>query len=658
VRCLVSSRRSAPATALIALWALAGLPLPAGAGPCPTSVVGIDPSIANHEANLYAGPYQTFYAADTLIRSITLWRSASRDTASQGVSLSIHDTDASGTPVGSILAYSPNVSNGPGDGVHPVPFVFEFDPPWVLPRPGTYALRLFGSGPNGYSNLLATFGASVGYQGGYSGGQMWIPNYPHHWGQLRSLSSDDIVFRIVFVRPSAPGQIIPDFSSAQPCRTFLSWTGGNAGAPSATVLRRSAATDWESVGSATADGTGRIEFSDTSVVPGTRYGYSLRTDDCSFIGETSVAVPGGVTVLHSGMDARRRRVHVSWSVPARDVPSATIYRRTPVTGWLPLGRVFAGAAGRLEFEDITVAPCTRYGYRLGVPQCDRETAVGSTGWIDVPSTLGASLTSATATGCASRLTWVAADSGARTAAVYRRMDGGDWAALDTIVADLDGLLSYEDTSVAAVTRYHYRLGVDRCGVVGFDGEAAVDVPGHPAPIHLGTEAGVDRVALTWSIPEGAPRTVRVYRRSPADDWRVIAQVVADSAGRVTYEDTDVDPGDSFYYRLGVDQCGTEWVFSYVYAGVPTTSELALAGARPNPSDRGFTVAFSLVDASPARIEVLDVAGRRLLSLEVGALGPGSHTVDLARERKLPAGIYIIRLSQAGRALTTRGVAIR
>ncbi len=655
---LTSSSRSGLPSALIALWALARLWLPAGADPCPTSVIGINPSLGNSEANLYAGPYQTFYAADTLIRSITLWRRASRDTASQGVSLSIHTTDASGAPASTTLYDSPNVSNGPGDGVYPVPFVFEFDPPWVLPRPGEYALRLFGSGPHGYSNLLATVGASPGYRGGYSGGQMWIPNYPHHWSQLRSLSSDDIIFRVVFVRPSAPGQVLPDISSAESCRTFLSWTGGNPGAPAATVLKRSAATDWDSVGSATADGTGRFVFSDTSVVPGTRYGYSLRTDDCSFIGETSVAVPGGITVAHSGMNARRRRVHVSWTVPARDFPTAAVYRRTPATGWLPLGQVSADANGRLEFADTTVAPCTRYGYRLGVPQCGRETPYGITGWIDVPSTLGASLLSATATPCTSRLTWVAADSGARTAAVYRRTEGGDWEALDTIVAGDDGQLSYEDASAAAATRYHYRLGLDRCGIVSFDGEATVDVPGHPAPIHLSTETGVDRVLLIWSIPAGAPRTVRVYRRSPYDDWRVIAQVVADSAGRVMYEDAHVGPGASYYYRQGMDQCGQEWVFSYVYVGVPAAAELALAGVRPNPSDRGFTVSFSLYDASPARIDVLDVAGRRLLSLEVGALGPGSHSLDLAPRQEFPAGIYIIRLTQPGRTLTTRAVIIR
>lgn len=461
MRSLVSSSRSGLPSALVALWALVRLSLPAGADSCATSVIGIDPSLANSTTNLYEGPYQTFYAADTLIRSITLWRRGSQDESPEGVRLFIHGADASGAPEGGILFQSPIVSNLSDDGVHPVPYVFEFDPPWLLPRPGMYALRLFGGGPSGSSNLLATRGASPGYRGGYPGGQMWFLYRTRHGSELRPFPSDDIVFRIVFAQPPAPGQVSFEAAGAEPCRTILSWTGGNTDAPAATVLRRSAATDWDSVGSATADAAGRFVFTDTVVVPGTRYGYSLRMSDCAFIGETSVAVAGGVTVVHSGMDARRRRVNVSWSVPAADVPTATVYRRTPAAGWLPVGQVSADATGRLEFADTTVAPCTRYLYRLGVPQCGRETPHDITGWVDVPSTLGASLSSATATPCTSRLTWVAADSGSRTAAVYRRIEGGGWAALDTIVADDDGQLSYEDASVAAVTRYHYRLGVDR-----------------------------------------------------------------------------------------------------------------------------------------------------------------------------------------------------
>jgi hypothetical protein len=86
--------------------------------------------------------------------------------------------------------------------------------------------------------------------------------------------------------------------------------------------------------------------------------------------------------------------------------------------------------------------------------------------------------------------------------------------------------------------------------------------------------------------------------------------------------------------------------------------MALAALRPNPSRSGFTVAFTLPDGSPARIELMDLAGRRILARVLEGLGPGSHVVKLPEARTLPAGVYLVRLSQGARSLTARGVVIR
>ncbi len=81
-----------------------------------------------------------------------------------------------------------------------------------------------------------------------------------------------------------------------------------------------------------------------------------------------------------------------------------------------------------------------------------------------------------------------------------------------------------------------------------------------------------------------------------------------------------------------------------------TAEFALRGPSPNPSrgDR-LEVSFRLVDAAPAELVLFDVGGRRVASREVGALGAGSHVVDMAADRPIEPGIYFARLSQGGRA---------
>jgi hypothetical protein len=91
---------------------------------------------------------------------------------------------------------------------------------------------------------------------------------------------------------------------------------------------------------------------------------------------------------------------------------------------------------------------------------------------------------------------------------------------------------------------------------------------------------------------------------------------------------------------------------------PGFARLALAGARPNPARDGvLRVAFTLPSRERATLELIDIAGRRVASREVGALGPGPHELSFDRPR-LKAGLYFLRLSQAEHTLTGRVVMMR
>ena len=69
----------------------------------------------------------------------------------------------------------------------------------------------------------------------------------------------------------------------------------------------------------------------------------------------------------------------------------------------------------------------------------------------------------------------------------------------------------------------------------------------------------------------------------------------------------------------------------------------------------LSVAFSLLDAGPARLEVFDLAGRRVADREVGALGAGRHVLPLGR---FAPGVYLVRLSQGSRSATIRTAVMR
>jgi hypothetical protein len=92
-------------------------------------------------------------------------------------------------------------------------------------------------------------------------------------------------------------------------------------------------------------------------------------------------------------------------------------------------------------------------------------------------------------------------------------------------------------------------------------------------------------------------------------------------------------------------------------GGPEGVEFALHGVAPNPSrGEGVHVDFSLPNGGRATLSLFDVSGRRVASREVGGLGGGHHNVVLAE--RLPAGMYMVRLSQGGRSLSTSAAVVR
>ena len=88
-------------------------------------------------------------------------------------------------------------------------------------------------------------------------------------------------------------------------------------------------------------------------------------------------------------------------------------------------------------------------------------------------------------------------------------------------------------------------------------------------------------------------------------------------------------------------------------------ELALGGAVPNPFGAATRVEFALPRAGPARLEVFDLAGRRVRVLADGSHEPGRYAIPWdgtdGDGRKLAAGVYVLRLDAAGRVLTRRVV---
>jgi len=90
---------------------------------------------------------------------------------------------------------------------------------------------------------------------------------------------------------------------------------------------------------------------------------------------------------------------------------------------------------------------------------------------------------------------------------------------------------------------------------------------------------------------------------------------------------------------------------------PAAAGAALSGFVPNPSTGAPRVAFTLRNGEHARLEVIDLAGRVVMTRDVARLGPGSHTIGLDGA-PLAAGVYLMRLTEGDRTHTARGIVVR
>ena len=141
-------------------------------------------------------------------------------------------------------------------------------------------------------------------------------------------------------------------------------------------------------------------------------------------------------------------------------------------------------------------------------------------------------------------------------------------------------------------------------------------------------------SYTWTVPNWSTTTARL----------AVVQIES------------TDPADPTGYTVSGDVSVSDaFTITGVLAVPGASAGFALRPLR-NPSAGGLSVSYSLPNASPTSIGVYDVSGRQIGSREVGAAGPGPHSLKLAEW--VPAGVYVVRLSQQGRSLSTRITVVR
>jgi hypothetical protein len=150
----------------------------------------------------------------------------------------------------------------------------------------------------------------------------------------------------------------------------------------------------------------------------------------------------------------------------------------------------------------------------------------------------------------------------------------------------------------------------------------------------------DGNALGCGTPDNCPALIL------ADTQPRVVGAMADGSGGayILYGKQDANGG---HYVTHTDDLATT---SVPPAG--RTSGLWLA-ISPNPAAGALNVTFALPDARPGRLEVLDLAGRRLLARDVSHAGQHVETLGA-----LAPGVYVVSVIQGGERRTARAVVVR
>ena len=85
--------------------------------------------------------------------------------------------------------------------------------------------------------------------------------------------------------------------------------------------------------------------------------------------------------------------------------------------------------------------------------------------------------------------------------------------------------------------------------------------------------------------------------------------------------------------------------------------IALGVPFPNPVTGRTALTFTLPDPAPVRLAVYDMLGREVAVVSEGTRGIGTHTATLDTAR-LPSGLYVVRLTAGGDAVTRQLTVVR
>ena len=163
------------------------------------------------------------------------------------------------------------------------------------------------------------------------------------------------------------------------------------------------------------------------------------------------------------------------------------------------------------------------------------------------------------------------------------------------------------------------------------------------------------VQLAFRIADTVSRDVTVKWRGPAGEWKSLGRVRADKLGRATWRDSTTRFGRFLELGLALRTAHGTRLVPMPPVRLPGAGLTLSARLEP---DGGTTLAFRLPTGYPATIELFDVTGRNVGSIDVSGLVAGMHETRVPPGMLRGRGVYFARLSQRGEWATEKFLVTR
>lgn len=179
------------------------------------------------------------------------------------------------------------------------------------------------------------------------------------------------------------------------------------------------------------------------------------------------------------------------------------------------------------------------------------------------------------------------------------------------------------------------------------------------PVELVAFSGVadgPTVRLAWATASETNNAGFVVEHRQHDAWADASPQIAGHGTTerhaYTFEMLGLAPGTHVFRLRQIDTDGTVAYSAAVAVERRAEEAFALVGPMPNPARNATTVAFDLAEAGPARVELFNLLGRRLLTGFDGFAPAGRTNVRFGLEA-LPAGTYLVHAQSGSTRATQR-----